>query len=583
MIRRVWSDLPGFRSTEFDSGMNVVLAQQSKESSETDSTNGLGKTTLLRIVHFCFGSDLNRDRVLSHPELRGCTFGVDFDFEARRYSVSRRIIGDSNEVLVSPEFIEGVDVDFVEQGSEFVSIMLPEWKRVLDEKFVFRGQPSRSGPTFRELLRYFVRIGKEAYNNPRETFSKQPAVQTREALAFMFGLNWEVQATLHEADLRRRDNNKVIKAIGAVEASGLSVAEMEAQTVVLQGLIAEKQAEVSSFNLRDDYRELEQELSAVDTELHSLINENHADGRLLAYYEASASEEALTEMENPVAILSEAGAIFRDEALRSIDEVAAFQQHLSRNRRDFLNNEIVRLKRVRRSRAVDIRKLVRDKGDVLDLLGKSGALEDLVRIQQSLTQYVSELEGIKSRIEERRRFEDRKDDIAGEIVGLRKTLKADLDDRRQRINEATALFAEYTKFLYGRPARLSVDVKRAGYDFKIAIEGESSDGVDQMTVFCFDLVVATLRSRRNEAFRVLFHDSTLFADVDPRQHGLALQLAAKVSAAEGFQYICCLNAGTLANAQLGDLNIESLVRQRLFDGGTEGRLLGVRLSPQESS
>ena len=40
--------------------MNVVLADTNADSEETEGTNGLGKSTLLRIMHFCLGSDLAR-------------------------------------------------------------------------------------------------------------------------------------------------------------------------------------------------------------------------------------------------------------------------------------------------------------------------------------------------------------------------------------------------------------------------------------------------------------------------------------------------------------------------------------------
>ena len=50
MIRRVWSDLPTFNTVAFEAGFNVVLAETAEDSKETESTNGLGKTTLVRII-----------------------------------------------------------------------------------------------------------------------------------------------------------------------------------------------------------------------------------------------------------------------------------------------------------------------------------------------------------------------------------------------------------------------------------------------------------------------------------------------------------------------------------------------------
>jgi uncharacterized protein YydD (DUF2326 family) len=77
------------------------------------------------------------------------------------------------------------------------------------------------------------------------------------------------------------------------------------------------------------------------------------------------------------------------------------------------------------------------------------------------------------------------------------------------------------------------------------------------------------------------HDSTLFADVDPRQYGLALQLASATALKEGFQYVCCLNSGALPLEQLGSLDLEPMTRLRLTDEGESGRLLGIRLPPRD--
>ncbi|MEY9363656.1 uncharacterized protein YydD (DUF2326 family) [Bradyrhizobium yuanmingense] len=67
MIIRVWSDLPTFKEVTFQDGFNVVLADTAEDSKETESTNGLGKTTLIRIIHFCLGMEIGRDKVTQSP------------------------------------------------------------------------------------------------------------------------------------------------------------------------------------------------------------------------------------------------------------------------------------------------------------------------------------------------------------------------------------------------------------------------------------------------------------------------------------------------------------------------------------
>ena len=102
-------------------------------------------------------------------------------------------------------------------------------------------------------------------------------------------------------------------------------------------------------------------------------------------------------------------------------------------------------------------------------------------------------------------------------------------------------------------------------------------------MICFDLMVPTLRSRKKSTFNTLIRVSSLFADVDPRQYGLALQFAFEEASGEGFQYICCLNAGTLSQDHLGDIALNEVVRFKLTDDSGKMRLLGKRLSAREKS
>ena len=224
--------------------------------------------------------------------------------------------------------------------------------------------------------------------------------------------------------------------------------------------------------------------------------------------------------------------------------------------------------------------LAEEKSGLLRVLQSSGALESLVELQRGLMDLESQHVALKAKIEERKRFDRRKDEISASIIATRALLKRDLEDRRETIDEAVGLFAEFTKFLYGVPGLLVVDVKTAGYALGFSIDREGSDGVDQMVVFCFDLALATLRARRGAPIKTLIHDSSMFADVDPRQYGHALQLAAAVSKREGFQYICCLNGGALPMTHLDTVDLHAFVRLRLDDTET-GRLLGFRLPPRD--
>ena len=589
MILRVWSDLENFRETRFGPGMNVVIADRSEDASQTESTNGLGKTTLIRIIQFCLGSDLAKDKVLNHPDLKGVLFGLDFEFEGEIVEVTRKTSGEGGQVTVSSNFLEGILLDDTQDDGSSKSITIDDWRRLLTVRLLGRGGMGSSltevkRPTFREVAYYYMRLGKAAFVDPKQVFQGQSAYSMRLNVAYLLGLNWSAQKTLQA---KRDESAEVVKAIKVLKAAETneidSLGDLEADRVVLEEAIKKRRAEVGDFNVLEDYRELEEQLVKTDRHLHDLINANHSDTRLLDNYRISAQETPDADASRPLSVLRDAGAIFKEGALKAIEEVSEFHKQVYRNRKSFLDSEISKLKSQISTRTEEIRETTDQKSKLLNVLSNSGALDSLVELQQSLTNMTGDLEALKSRIDERKKFDRRKDELAVQITSTRALLKNDLEDRREAVDEAVGLFARYTKHLYGKPARLAIEVKTAGYGFNITIERDGSEGVEQMVVFCFDLMVATLRARRRDSFDTLVHDSSLFADVDPRQYGLALQLAHQESINEGFQYICCLNAGALPMGQLGKLPLTDLTRLRLTDDSEKTRLLGMRLSPREQS
>ncbi|WP_025769462.1 DUF2326 domain-containing protein [Thioalkalivibrio sp. HK1] len=559
MITQIRSNLEDFHAVAFKSGMNIFLADADKDCDEKASKNESSKTILIRIIHFCFGSDIGRDKTFGHPKADGISFGMTFIWNDRPIMVDRRT--NENTVLVSREFLTGIDVEVVELEDGRLRLSLDDWKIVLSARFVPDAEisPGRFSPSFQELLQYLIRSEEAAFNDPSVSFQGQRSPSKQLLTSFLLGLNWSKQREIQDRD---KDRKQLILAIKSIQGAQKSINEqligdLEAERIALEKRIDRNREEASRFRVRDDYRDIENQLNEVSRELHNHINENHSDQKLLECCRLSTKSAPEAPAEDPVIILKEAGAIFKEETLRSLDEVSRFHRQVYKNRGEFLQSEIDRLDAEIASRNARIDDLSGRKQSLLEILQSSGALETLVELRRNLNDLESQVETLKARIDERKRFDRRKDEIAQEILGIKKLLKRDLDDRREIVDEAIGLFEEYIQKLYGAPGKLVIDVsdKNPGYRFIFKIDRERITGANQILVFCFDLMIATLRARRGQPFTTLIHDSSFFADVDPRQYERALQFAATTSESEGFQYICCMNAGAPPNARLGDLNL----------------------------
>ena len=99
MIHAIRANKPSFRTVRLEPGFNVVLADRTMEATRKDSRNGLGKTSLLEVIHFCLGSG-SRQNPLIVDSLSDWEFTVEITLAGVRVSVSRNT-STPNEVALS--------------------------------------------------------------------------------------------------------------------------------------------------------------------------------------------------------------------------------------------------------------------------------------------------------------------------------------------------------------------------------------------------------------------------------------------------------------------------------------------------
>ncbi len=101
MIKSLRSTNHKFKEIHFGPGFNVVMAERTSESSDRDSRNGLGKSLIIEIIHFCLGS--GRGGALKDAELNDWTFILDLQIRDNDFSVHRNT-KDSLYVKVEGDF-----------------------------------------------------------------------------------------------------------------------------------------------------------------------------------------------------------------------------------------------------------------------------------------------------------------------------------------------------------------------------------------------------------------------------------------------------------------------------------------------
>ena len=573
------ADRGGFKDAVFRDGLNVVLAERTIESTKRDSTNGLGKSALLEIINFCMGG--KKGPTLSKGRVDDWEFELELELGGSPCSAARSVAaqgrigvgGSTGGWPVAPR------TDIAGRGH----LAVEEWKAVLGSlMYGLEPDPGRRyGPSFRSLAAYRVRTGgrNSGYLDPFSNRAQQPAWDRQVSTAYLLGLGWEFAS--RRQDLR--DREATLRQLRSASDTGVlaeaigSAGELEARMMRL-GEQAEVEArELAAFRVHKQYRDLESRANDYADGIRRASDENVVDRGLLADYGEGVMEVPDADMDDVAAVYRGAGLALPGSVVESIKAVQGFHRRVVANRREFLAAEIERAGGRIRSRTRLIESLSEKKAVIMGVLDGHGALDEFRALEASHQATLAELGGVKARLENVRRIEEGKSSLKIDEAVLLREAKSDLASRRARRERAVLAFNAYSRHLYQKPGDLTVDVGPGGYKFDIKIERSSSQGFENMKIFCYDLMLAALWSKKAASPPFLVHDSAMFADVDSRQVASALTLAERESRRHGFQYICTINHDSVPRGDLGGLDFDGHVRLRLTDATDDGGLFGFRM------
>jgi uncharacterized protein YydD (DUF2326 family) len=582
MIYRIGCNQQSFKDVEFSSGFNVILAERTLEATKKESRNGLGKSLLIEIIHFCLGSSPTKGKGVLHEELKDWTFSLELDLRGKRHVVYRNtskiskvyLEGDFGNWPIQPEWDDKV-------GRQSLSIK--DWNSILgwllfDLPVEFSLNQSYT-PTFRSLISYFVRRGRDAFSTPFEHYRKQLEWDKQVNNAFLLGLWWEYAQKLQILRDREKtlDNLKRASQSGAISQIIGTIGDLEASQVQLERQVAKERSELESFRVHPQYEEIEERANELTTYINQASNQNVMDRQLIEFYEACLRDEDVSNQTSITELYEELNVSLPNNVTKRIHEVEEFHRQVVTNRRKFLQDEISKLTTNLKERDSNSQLAQNERASLMEILQSSGSFNAFTLLQQRHGNTIAQLESVKDRINVLRRITQGKSEIKIERESLKQQALTDNDERKPIRTNAINKFNLISETLYEVPGRLSIDVESTGFRFQVEIQRAASQGFEQMKVFCYDLMLAQLWSEKQVNPNFLMHDSTLFDGVDERQTATALELAKRESETRGFQYICCLNSDTLPLRDFSkDFNISDFTRLVLKDSTPEGGLLGIR-------
>lgn len=578
MLKVVYSDFPGFKRAEFHAGLNLVLAERAKDSSNKKTRNGEGKSSLVELINFLLGGDASKGSPIRKKPLVDYFFGLELNVSGRDITIERT--GRAQRRIYVRKGVEHFDVDVDEQGRNYISV--DEWKRFLGASYFAlpRGEVAKDAyPSFRALFSYFARTDG-GFSTPSKYFAQQSSGSVQVTLSYLLGLDWSIAKEFDQV----RHKEKLIKALNDAANEGVlgqifgAASDIRTEILLKSAAADRLRSSLKSFRILPQYEEKERRAAEISRLLSDISGKDASDKEWVAQLEL-AVEHDFVEGEVSVEELFERASIEVPEVVkRRLEEVREFHGSLVRNRREHLGKEIDEIRGRIASRKLQKDALDIERSEILALLKSHGALDQYMSLQGELSRLDSDVENLRRKLEAVDNLEAKKTELKIERQNLLRNTRIDHSERQARIKEAVLSFAEISSYLYDEPGRLIIDATDNGPSFDFDIHAKESVGVNRMQIFCFDMTLMRMWAGRKNRPDFLIHDSHLFDGVDERQKSAALAMGALLAVFNEFQYIVTMNSDDLPKMDAYPWFYSGLFRADVrIDDTPTGGLFGVRI------
>jgi uncharacterized protein YydD (DUF2326 family) len=587
VIHGVSSDLLSFKTLTFRPGLNILLADKSEGATDRQSRNGAGKTSFVELIHFLFGANADRESIFRSAELTPWTFEARVDVGGGVVNIARsgakpsriRIQGDTSRWPLQPSLEKSGDLAFSQE----------QWRTLLGAVFFRLSiEPEDEGrgrfrPTFRSLFSYFARRQNSGgLLSPTQQSTRQQPWDQQVAVSYLLGLDARVSQEFQEVRTQEKAMAELRKAAreGSLGRYFGTAADLRTRLTIAEARARRLREQVANFNVVPEYTALEQEASSITRDISVLNDENTTDRELILQLQDALDSEQPPATANVDRLYRDAGVVLPGTVGRRFEEVIQFHQAVIQNRRSHLSSEVqsaqarIAERDRRRERQGERRR------QLMGILQSGGALEHYARLQEEAGRAEAEAEGLRQRLATAERIESTKAELDIERARLLKALQDDLHERQQVLSESILIFEELSNTLYERAGSLTISATPNGPTVDIRIDAQRSKGITNMQIFCFDLMLADLATRRGLGPGFLIHDSHLFDGVDERQVAKALQLGADHASAVGYQYIVTMNSDALPRDGFRPgFDVSSFVLPiKLTDATETGGLFGLRFN-----
>ena len=477
------------RRIDFHQGLNLIVDEVSTDNEETG--NNVGKTTVLRLIDFCFGMEGNKIYTATEgPKV--------VNKEVKEFLME-------TEVLITLCLTDG----FTENAKKVVvrrnfllgkrSVLEINGQKV--EKKDFEGELEKaiwgietSKPSFRQIISHNFRYDDNRLTNTLRTLNRYTSDIEYETLhLYMFGCNFD------DGDRRQELSKKLTtdyKYKRRLEKTA-SKSALRSKLALVEGEIAELNTKKEELHLNPDFEKDLEQLNKVKASLSELAVKQTA--LQLRYNLIEEAVEDLNAQKSNIdtkqleLIYRQASAMIT-QLQHTFEDLLAFHNEMLVRKADFLSAELPQLKQSISACNTDISALRQQEQRLAERLQQSATIEALDELVAQLNLKYQEKGALEQRIAQIEEVDEAialNEEILKDIdKGLFSQNKQDLVQKQ--LDKFNQYYSSISKRLYGESYAIEYSLvkNKEGkntYKFAPFATDNFSTGKKQGEIACFDM------------------------------------------------------------------------------------------------
>lgn len=473
------------REIIFQKGLNLVVDETSSDSSiDYKSGNNVGKTTVLRLVSYCLGSD-------------GKNIYQDTEFKNNKNTAIKNFLFDT-EVVVRLSLVD--DLDYPSKSIEIARNFLPRNKKLLTingKKVAVKDLDSKlkslvfntnvKKPTFKQIISKNIRDDEKKLNNIVNILNHFTTEEEYEAL-FLFWLGIDTN-THNRKERLSKDKTKEENYQQRLKKEGeLSLAIQQLNLIEQQ--IEELEEQKSLFNINGYFESQINELNKIKTDLSqysSKLSQLHMRRELILESKAELESEKTNINTSEIELLYKRASKLIPDLQISFQETVNFHNTLINEKVEYITKELPILTNELQILNEKIKSLRNKERELSDQISSSTFNVDYESILLKLNKKYEDKGSLNERIKLWNESNFKLENINEELKAINEGIENKDQIIQNRIKLFNKYFSKISQDLYGEEYLLSSINGEKGYKFIITnFEGNPSTGKKKGQIAAFD-------------------------------------------------------------------------------------------------